>query len=80
MSSQFRMEGQVLAGQPPIIGDEDSSALLARDGYIYGDTLGDFGSRIEEGFCVLFDMQSDSFEEQIILGSGVTDGTAFGFD
>ena len=77
MSSQFRMEGQVLTGQPPIVGDEEGSAFFTRDGCIYGDTLGDFGSRIEEGFCVLFDMQSDSFEEQIVLGSGVTDGTAF---
>lgn len=77
MNSQLRMEGQVLTGQPPIVGDEDASAYLARDAYIYGDTLGEFGSRIEEGFCFLFDIQSDSFEEQILLGSGVTNRTAF---
>jgi hypothetical protein len=77
MNSQFRMEGQVLTGQPPIVGDEDTSAFLARDAYIYGDTLGELGSRIEEGFCFLFDIQSDSLEEQILLGSGVTNGTAF---
>lgn len=77
MNSQLRMEGQVLTGQPPIVGGEGGSALLARDACFYGDTLGEFGSRIEEGFCFLFDMQSDSFEEQIILGSGVTGRTAF---
>lgn len=44
---------------------------------IYGDTMGDFGYRIDEGLCFLLDIQSDSFDEQILLGSSVTDGTAF---
>jgi hypothetical protein len=77
MNSEFRMEGPVLTGQPPIVGDEDGSTFLTHDACIYGDTLGEFGSQIEEGFCCLFDIQSDSFEEQVLLGSGVTDGTAF---
>src|SRR6266702_1438582 len=75
--SSFSNEGQVLMGQPPIVGDEGGSVFLTRDGYIYGHTMGDFGSRIEEGLCFLLDIQSDSFDEQILLGSGVTDGTAF---
>ncbi len=58
-------KGQVLTGQPPIVG------------YLYGDTLDDFGSRMEEGFCFRLDIQSASFDEQILLGSGVTNGTAF---
>ncbi len=67
----------MLRGQPPIVGDEGVSTFLARDACIHGSTMGEFGSRIEEGFCFLLDIQSDSLEEQILLGSGVTDGTAF---
>jgi hypothetical protein len=77
MNSQFRMEEQVLRGQPPIVGDEGASTFLARDAYISGSTMGEFGSRIEEGFCLLIDIQSDSSGEQVPLGSGVTNGTAF---
>ena len=77
MNSSFSVEGQVLTGQPPIVGDEGGSTFLTRDAYLYGDTLEDFGSRMEEGFCFLLDIQSASLDEQILLGSGVTNGTAF---
>jgi hypothetical protein len=76
-NSSLTVKGQVLTGRPPIVGDEGGSISLARDAYLYGDTLGDFGSRMEEGLCFLLDVQSDSFDEQILMGSGVTDGTAF---
>src|SRR5260370_23537005 len=75
--SSFSVEGQVLMGQPPIVGDEGGSFFLTRDAYLYGNTLGDFGRRMEEGLCFLLDIQSNSFDEQILLGSGVNDGTAF---
>ena len=77
MHSSFSVEGQVLTEQPPIVGDESGSTFLTRDAYLYGDTLEDFGSRMEEGFCFLLDFQSASLEEQILLGSGVTNETAF---
>src|SRR5438270_3698063 len=77
MRSPFSVEGQVLMGRPPIIGDEGGSFFLTRDGYLYGDTLGDFGRRMEEGLCFLLDIQSHSFDEQILVGSGVNGGTAF---
>src|SRR6266446_5804008 len=75
--SSFSVEGQVLMGRPPIVGDEGGSFFLTRDGYLYGDTLGDFGSRMGEGLCFLLDIQSNSFDEQIVLGSGVNDGAFF---
>jgi hypothetical protein len=59
------------------VGDEAGSIFLTRDAFLYSNTLGDFGSRMEVGLTILLDIQSYSFDEQILLGSGVTDGTAF---
>ena len=49
MNSSFSIRGQMLTGQPPIVGEEGGSAFLTRDAYIYSDTLGNFGSQMEEG-------------------------------
>jgi hypothetical protein len=77
MGSPLAIEGPALLRQPPIIDEEDGSIFLARDAYLKGDTFGDFGSRMEEGVCFLLDLLSNSLDEQILLGSGVSDGTAF---
>lgn len=77
MGSPLTIEGPALLGQPPIIDEEDGSIFLARDAYLKGDTFGDFGSRMEESVCFLLDLLSNSFDEQILLGSGITGGTAF---
>src|ERR1700737_3678085 len=77
MGSPLAIEGPALLGKPPIIDEEDGSIFLAPYSYLKGDSFRDFGSRMEEGVCFLLDLLSNSFDEQIMLGSGVTDGTAF---
>lgn len=74
--SLFTHGGRKIRGLPPIVGDEGGSSFLARDAYIQGNTMGDFGSGMEDGVSFLLDIQSASFDEQILLGSGVTDRTA----
>src|SRR6266487_3114916 len=76
MNSPFTLKGQVLKGHPPIIGGDGGSVFLTRNGYIEAYTPDDFGQRIEEGLYFSIEMQSDSLEEQVLLGTGVTDRTA----
>ncbi len=67
-------EIEVWQGVSPIFG-ADLCCFLRQDRHIRVPTLGNFGASLGTGFYLGIDIQPEGTQEQIILGSGSTQGT-----
>jgi hypothetical protein len=74
------MSSESLAVQqklPPIVGSTDLSASFMPPMYLGRDMLSGFVDPISEGFWLLFDVQSDTTQEQTIISNGVANHQGF---
>jgi len=72
----IRNTDYVTKEQPPILPGSESSYHFQSPGYIELGLLGDFGSRMRDGFSFLLDIAPDLTTEQTIFGTGASGETS----